>query len=141
MKIGGWIGVGLVAASTISAAALVLGREQGLPHGSANGEYAHDCCGSLVLKNSEMVLGGKIKVGYVLGRDEAGPYILPDRFVGTWEERGFQLDGSRPPLKLRLDTLPKPASVQFTDFKASQLFKRKPSPLAGRRVASARTEP
>lgn len=27
-----------------------------------------------------------------LDHDDAGPYLLPETFVGSWEERGFEVD-------------------------------------------------
>ena len=127
-----WIGVA-AAVLLVAAAAVWLLRDPGLPPDSADGAYAHDCCGTLVLENGVMTLGGAKRVRYVVEEDEAGPYVLPPTFVGTWEQRGFQVDGSRPAAKLRLDTIPRPNTIVLTDVGMTHVFKRKASPLAGRR--------
>ena len=124
-----WTGLAAAVALLGTGAAALLLRDPGLPSDSADGAYVHDCCGTIVLKNGEMVLNGAKTVGYVVDRDESGPYILTDKFVGTWEERGFEIDGSRPPLKMHLDTIPRPSTIKFSDVRTSHLFKRKPPPV------------
>jgi hypothetical protein len=99
------IAAGLFAALAIALLFFLL-REDGIPAGAANGTYAHDCCGRIVLEDGRMTLGETKTVAYALERDEGGPYLLPDTFVGTWEHRGFEIDGTREPVKLRLDALP-----------------------------------
>lgn len=120
-----WIGPAAVLAAAGLLAAFLL-RAPGLPIDAANGSYAHDCCGTLTLDDGLMSFGESRKtVRYSVGRDEAGPYILPATYVGPWEERGFEIDGSRPPLKLRLDTLPRPAAIALGDGRKSYLLTRK----------------
>jgi hypothetical protein len=68
--------------------------------------------------------GKAVSVGFVVERDESGPYVLPKRFVGTWEDNGFEVDGSRPPLKLRLDTLPNPTRIFLPSARGSYSFER-----------------
>ena len=121
---GRWVG----ASAGLAAAALlllwILG-DGGLRADSADGSYAHDCCGTFQLDDGLMIIGDKHKVRYALGWDEAGPYILPDTYVGPWEERGIESDGGRPPLKLRLDRLPRPERIAITDGRRTWVFRRK----------------
>lgn len=90
----------------------------------ANGLFANDCCSDIRLQDGVMSVAD-VKVDYVVGRDAKGPFVLPDRFVGTWEDRGIQMDGSRPAVKLRLDRLPGPRAIQLYDFGRSYVFRRK----------------
>lgn len=99
---------------------------------AANGVYDNDCCGPLILRDGRMQLGPSKSVDYEVGSDEAGPYILPKTYVGTWEDRGFELDGSRAPLKLRLDTLPKPTGIEVPAATGSRRFMRKASAVGER---------
>jgi hypothetical protein len=95
------------------------------PVGRENGAFTQDCCGTLTLRNGGMVLNGKQTVPYVVGEDSRGPYILPSTYVGPFEYRGFEVDGSRPAAKLRLDRLPKPTRILLDGGAKSFLFKRK----------------
>jgi len=124
MRVRRWIGpaVGLAAAALLL---LFFLPAPGMRADAANGSYAHDCCGTFQLDDGLMIIGEEHRVSYSLGRDEAGPYILPDTYVGPWEERGIESDGGRPPLKLRLDRLPRPNRVVMTDGRRSWVFKRK----------------
>jgi hypothetical protein len=124
MRFRRWIGPAL----GLTAAALLLVfflREPGLSAGAANGSYTHDCCGTFQLDDGLMLIGEKHDVRYSLGRDEAGPFLLPATYVGPWEERGIESDGGRPPLKLRLDRLPRPNRIVITDGRRTWVFTRK----------------
>jgi hypothetical protein len=80
--------------------------------GQENGRFEADCCGSLELRDGEMVLNGRQSVRYDLGRDAQGPYLLPRTYyVGGLDARGFEVDGTRPAEKLRLDRLPAPRTL------------------------------
>jgi hypothetical protein len=124
MNRGRWIGAGL--ASAVAAAPLVflLSPSSGIAADSADGRFENDCCGTIELSDGRMVLGEKKSVGYVIERDQAGPYVLPATFVGTWEDVGFEIDGSRPVVKLRLDRLPDPTAIQLPNARGSYTFKR-----------------
>lgn len=106
---------------------------------SADGVYWHDCCGTLALDGGRMELGDersarggkKTTVRYTLGRDAGGPFLLPATYVGTWEDRGFEVDGTRQPVKLRLDRLPAPGAVRVPATRGAYTFTRRP-PRAGR---------
>src|SRR5665213_3112351 len=102
----GWITAAVT--SVVAALLLALLREPRLPADAANGSYDNDCCGKIVLSDGTLFLGdkGERSVSYVVQRDKKGPFILPKFFVGTWEDRGFQIDGSRPAVPLRLDRIP-----------------------------------
>jgi hypothetical protein len=53
-------------------------------------------------------------VRYDVGRDEQGPYLLPRTYyVGGLDARGFEVDGTRPAQKLRLDRLPGPRTIRL----------------------------
>lgn len=124
MSAGRWIGAAFVALAA-AGLGLFFFLPSKSPALSANGVYENDCCGEVSLKDGRMVLNDKKFVTYVVGRDEAGPYILPKTYVGTWEDRGFEIDGSRPPIKLRLDRLPKPARIEIPAARGSYRFERK----------------
>jgi hypothetical protein len=115
-------------------------RDPGIAADSADGSYANDCCGTLVLRDGHMVLGETRSVDYELGEDAEGPFVLPETYVGTWEELGFEVDGSRPPVKLRLDALPKPRRIEVPAATGWRSFERKaPRPLkTGSRPDTAR---
>jgi hypothetical protein len=121
----GWIGIGGAAAVAAVALGLVLSAGSGSSAAGADGSYAHDCCGKMVLRDGRMVLGDVRTVGYVVEEDEAGPYLLPESYVGVWEERGFEIDGSRPPVKLRLDRIPKPTTIDVPANRGTRRFERK----------------
>ena len=112
-------------AAAVLTASIFLLRAPGLPADAANGSYVHDCCGTFQLADGQMLISEKHKVRYAMGRDEAGPYILPATYVGPWEELGIETDGGRAPLKLRLDTLPRPNRIVLTDGRKSYVFTRK----------------
>lgn len=49
---------------------------------------------------------------YGVGRGSRGPYLLPRTYYGGGlDARGFEVYGTRPALKLRLDRLPAPESI------------------------------
>jgi hypothetical protein len=105
-------------------------RQPEMPASAANGSYWNDCCGMIVLRDGRMALGETKPLDYVVQQDELGHYVLPETFVGTWEDRGFEIDGTRAPLKLRLDTAPNPSRIQLIHPRGSLTFsRREPSAL------------
>ncbi|HEX8622285.1 MAG TPA: hypothetical protein VF718_09960 [Allosphingosinicella sp.] len=97
--------------------------------GLENGRFEADCCGTIELRNGEMVLNGRQTVRYHVGRDSEGPYLLPRTYyVGGLDDRGFEVDGTRPALKLRLDRLPAPRTISLPADGPDFLLKRKPAP-------------
>ena len=124
------MGKAFAVASVVIGLSLFLLREPGLAADAADGSYVNDCCGTLVLREGRMVLGEVKSVAYELGEDADGPYALPERYVGTWEERGFEIDGSRAPVKLRLDAVPRPSQIIVPAATGWHSFDRKaPRPL------------
>jgi len=121
--------LGAVALAVAAAVALALiflpSRKPGLPPGQADGAYVNYCCGTIELRDGEMVLGGGQTVGFELRVDEAGPYLLPDAYVGTWEDRGFEVDGTRTAVKLRLDRIPEPNRIAIPAARGWYSFERK----------------
>ena len=119
------IAIGGAALAGAAALALFFLPGRGLAADAADGTYQHDCCGVLELRGGELIVGKAKPVDYVVERDEAGYYILPETYVGTWEDRGFEIDGSRPPLKLRLDTFPAPRTVTLPALRGTHTLQRK----------------
>jgi hypothetical protein len=85
--------------------ALLLVRKPSPPSGLENGDFANDCCGSLTLREGQIILNGKSATSYTIGHDADGFYILPRNYVGGFDEIGFEIDGSRPAVGLRLDRI------------------------------------
>jgi hypothetical protein len=72
-----------------------------------------------------MVLNGRQTLRYDLGRDSKGPYLLPRTYyVGGLDARGFEVDGTRPVQKLRLDRLPRPETIVLPADGGAFLLKR-----------------
>src|SRR4051812_27558715 len=101
--------------------------------GAENGVFANDCCGTVRLEGGSLALNDSQRVRYTLGRDAAGPYVLPDYYVGAVEDQGFEVDGTRPALKLRLDRMPHPNQLVLYAGRISYVFSRKPTPPPRRR--------
>lgn len=118
----------LSGATIVLAAGLLLGLLY-KPAGSvrlANGTFAHDCCGTVQLRDGRMIINGKDSVRFALGRDAHGPYILPQAYVGAFEDKGYEVDGTRPATKLRLDRVPDPATLVLTEGRATYILRRQP---------------
>lgn len=94
------------------------------PAGLENGAFMNDCCGTLVLHDGAMLLNAKQIVRYAVGRDARGPYILPRTYVGPFEDKGFEVDGSQAVAKLRLDRLPHPTRIILHEGPKPYLFAR-----------------
>jgi hypothetical protein len=93
--------------------------------GLENGLFEADCCGTLELRDGEMLLNGRQTVRYDVGRDTEGPYLLPRTYyVGGLDARGFEVDGTRPALKLRLDRMPGPETILLPADGPDFLLKR-----------------
>jgi hypothetical protein len=121
----------LLALGAAAAALLLLGVFLFRPApatGAENGAFAADCCGTLRLEDGRMLLNGRQSVRYAVGRDSAGPYILPATYVGAFEDEGFEVDGTRPTVKLRLDRLPGPTAIILYRGSKKLRFEREPEP-------------
>jgi hypothetical protein len=118
--------IGLAASTGVAVLALVLLLSKpATPADVANGLFAHDCCGTLSLRDGRMILNQTKAVRYKIARDKAGLYIIPETYVGPFEYKGFEVDGARPPIKLRLDHLSRPQSIVLIEGRTSFVFKRK----------------
>ncbi len=84
-----------------------------LQAGIANGAYANRCCGEVVLKNGLMTVANQHLV-YVIERDNGGPYILPERYVGA-SKQGFVIKFDAPALKLHINKSVRPSEIQLLD--------------------------
>ncbi|WP_420136832.1 hypothetical protein [Sphingomonas sp.] len=117
------LGVAGVVALVILAT-LTLFPQPGPPRGLENGDFANDCCGTLALRDGKMTFNDKAIGHYTIGRDAAGPYILPRYYVGGLDGVGFEVDGARPVTKLRLDRLPHPLNLLIPAYGKTYTFKR-----------------
>jgi len=128
-----WI---IAAAAVAALAAAALAAWLLLAHrgtdGVENGVFANDCCGTVRLESGTLALNDSQKVHYTIQRDAAGAYLLPAYYVGAVEDQGFEIDGTRPALKLRLDRMPHPNRLVLYAGRISYIFSRKAGP-AGRR--------
>ncbi|MEO8142441.1 MAG: hypothetical protein ABI617_07265, partial [Sphingomicrobium sp.] len=93
------------------------------------GIFENDCCGTVTLAEGRIIVNGSDAVGYDVGRDAQGPYILPRTYVGAYEDVGFEIDGTQPPRKLRLDQLPRPEEIQLRMGTRAFVFKKKGPPV------------
>lgn len=118
------IGVGASAGVAALAAALLLSKPA-MSADIANGLFAHDCCGTLSLQNGRMILNQAKSVRYKIAHDGAGLYIIPETYVGPFEYKGFEVDGTRRPVKLRLDNSSRPQSIVLIEGRTPFVFKRK----------------
>ena len=89
-----------------------------------NGTFANDCCGTIRLADGKMVLNDQQTVRYTVSKDADGPYVLPATFVGVVRYQGFDVDGTRSTLKLRLDRLPRPTTILLYEGSEPYVFKR-----------------
>jgi hypothetical protein len=116
---------GAIAFAALAASlALILAREPRFVTGAADGTYRSDCCGTIVLREGQMIANEVRWARYVVQQDELGPFLLPDRWVGTFDN-GIVLDGSRPVEKLRLDTLPNPTRIELPGMRDPSIFVRR----------------
>jgi hypothetical protein len=89
-----------------------------------NGTFANDCCGTIKLADGKMLLNDQQTVRYAVAKDAKGPYILPYTYVGVVRDEGFEMDGTRSTVKLRLDRLPWPTRIVVYEGLAPYIFTR-----------------
>jgi hypothetical protein len=118
------IGVAALAGAAILALAPSF-SQPAPPADVANGLFAHDCCGTLSLRDGRMTLNDAKAVRYEVARDQSGPYVMPETYVGPFEHKGFEIDGTRQPTKLRLDRLPRPDTIVLIEGRNRFVLKRK----------------
>lgn len=104
--------------------ALLITRAPQPGSGAADGSYRSDCCGTIMLRGGEMIANDRRWARYSVDEDADGPFLLPDRWVGTFDN-GIVLDGSRPVEKLRLDTLPNPTRIDLPGMREPSRFVRR----------------
>jgi hypothetical protein len=80
------------------------------------------------LCKGRLALNGGQSIGYDVERDARGPYLLPHTYVGALEDQGFEVDGTQPAQKLRLDRLPAPRAIQVPMGARAFVFRRKGLP-------------
>ena len=89
----------LVTGVLIAWAVVFLAPQDRLPLDIADGAYASDCCGQVVLKGGE-ARAGQLAFQYVIDRDKQGPYILPIKRMVTADTSGLAVAEADTPLKL-----------------------------------------
>src|SRR3954462_7415100 len=119
-----WTIAAIVAASTALLLFLFIPHKHA-PDGE-NGIFANDCCGTMQLTDGKMLLNDQQTVRYTIGRDAQGPYLLPKAYVGARSDEGFEVDGTRPVIKLRLDRLPGTTKIQLFEGQIGYVFRLQP---------------
>ncbi|MEP7130875.1 MAG: hypothetical protein ABI770_07085 [Sphingomicrobium sp.] len=118
-----WIIAGIVAAG-IAVLLLVFLSNEPAVKASENGTFANDCCGTIALSDGKMLLNDKQTLRYTVEKDAKGPYILPYTYVGVVRDEGFEIDGTRSTIKLRLDRLPRPSRIVVYEGLRPYVFTR-----------------
>src|SRR3954462_7455416 len=106
-----WIIGGMVAAVIVAVVLLFVLSSAPVVKAGENGTFANDCCGTIALSDGKMLLNDKQTLRYAVAKDAKGPYILPYTYVGVVRDEGFEIDGTRSTIKLRLDRLPRPSRI------------------------------
>jgi hypothetical protein len=118
-----WIIAGIVAAGIAVLLLVFLSNEPAVKAGE-NGTFANDCCGTIALSDGEMLLNDNQTLRYTVEKDAKGPYILPYTYVGVVRDEGFEIDGTRSTIKLRLDRLPRPSRIVVYEGLRPYVFTR-----------------
>lgn len=118
---------GIVALAAAAVAAFLLMRGPS-PSSGEEGTFENDCCGIVTVAQGRLSLNGGQSVRYDVGRDADGPYLLPRTYVGALEDEGFEVDGTQPARKLRLDRLPTPQAIQLPMGRRAFVFRKKGLP-------------
>jgi hypothetical protein len=98
------------------------------PSQGEEGTFENDCCGTVTLAKGRIALNGGQSIRYRVARDARGPYVLPGTYVGALEDQGFEVDGTQPAQKLRLDRLPAPQAIELPLGTRAFVFRRKGLP-------------
>jgi len=114
-----------LAAAAVAAFLLLRGPP---PSSGEEGTFKNDCCGTVTLAQGRLSLNGGQTVRYDVGRDASGPYLLPRTYVGALEDQGFEVDGTQPARKLRLDRLPGPQAIELPMGLRTFVFRRQGLP-------------
>jgi hypothetical protein len=106
-----WIFAGVAAAGIVALLFLFAVPRAPVVRWGENGTFANDCCGTIALSDGKMVLNDSRTVRYTIAKDAEGPYVMPESSVGVVRDQGFEVDGTRSIVKLRLDKLPQPTRI------------------------------
>jgi hypothetical protein len=127
-----WITIGIISVGALLTAVLIISARKPAARLGENGTFVSDCCGTITLADGKMLLNEQRSIGYKVMRDANGPYILPRVYIGAVPDFGFDVDGTRSILKLRLDRLPAPSRIVLHEGLTPYAFKRQ-DPAATRR--------
>src|SRR5438067_10497469 len=119
-----WIIAGMVGAGIVVLLLFVVLSNEPVVKAGENGTFANDCCGTIKLSDGKMLLNDKQTVRYTVAKDAKGPYILPYTYVGIVLDEGFEVDGTRSTVKLRLDRLPGPTRIVLYEGLRPYIFTR-----------------
>jgi hypothetical protein len=119
-----WIIAGMVAAGIVVLLLLFVLPNEPVVKAGEDGTFANDCCGTIKLSDGKMLLNDKETVRYTVAKDAKGPYILPYTYVGIVLDEGFEVDGTRSTIKLRLDRLPSPTKIVLYEGLRPYIFTR-----------------
>jgi hypothetical protein len=117
-----WPALGIMAAVFAAWSYLLLAPIPQLPIGSANGEFANDCCGTITLDNGQMAIG-KQYIAYIIETDKRGPYVLTTGYVGV-ADRGIEINRNGHPLKMYLDARTNPGVITIMSRRGEVQFER-----------------
>jgi len=124
---------GVVGASIVALLVLLIFFNKPVVKAGENGTFANDCCGTIKLTDGKMLLNDQQTVRYTVAKDAKGPYILPHTYVGVVLYEGFEEDGTRSRVKLRLDRLPGPTRIVLYEGLRPYVFTKQRAPaLPGR---------
>jgi hypothetical protein len=119
-----WIIAGMGAAGIAVLLLLFVFSNKPVVKAGENGTFANDCCGTVQLSDGKMLLNEQETVRYTVAKDATGPYVLPKTYVGIAPYQGFEVDGTRSTVKLRLDRLPRPTRIVLYWGAAPYVFTR-----------------
>jgi hypothetical protein len=119
-----WIIAGMVVAAGIVVLLLVFVFNEPVVKAGENGTFANDCCGTIKLSDGKMLLNDKQTLRYTVAKDAKGPYILTYTYVGVVRDEGFEMDGTRSTIKLRVDRLPWPTRIVLYEGLRPYIFTR-----------------
>ena len=104
---------------------LFFGDEPNLDVACVNGTFSSPCCGTFVLKDGQFLVNNFKSVRYQVGQDKGGLYVLPAAYVGIRNGRDLTVDHYQYPLKLRLDNVDRPTSVELIGDSYGYVFTRR----------------
>lgn len=119
-----WITFGITVVGVVLIVGLTILVPDAAVRNGENGTFINDYCGTITLADGEMLLNDQRKIRYTVAKDVEGPYILPQVYVGAVPDIGFDVDGTRSILKLRLDRLPAPTRIVLHEGLTPHVFNR-----------------